>query len=678
MSGGRVSKLTVRQLKIGSACLAMLIAVATWYAWPRPRPNLLIVTLDTARADRLGCYGYREGATPVMDALAASGVLFERAYVTAPLTLPSHATMFTGLYPAEHGLRTNGKGRLNSEIPVLAELLAARGYQTAAFIASFVLDRKYGLDRGFATFNDDLTLEDASHGESHLYRDGSLVVDSVLKWFSGRTDQPFFCWVHLYDPHFPYQAHSAEFDGRFDQSPYDGEIAYVDGQIKRLLEFLKNRQLDGNTLIVVVGDHGEGLGEHEERQHGLMLYNTTLHVPFFLSFPGTIAAGKRVSAPVSVADLTPTILDCLGAPQPAGVGGRSLKPAWQGQESPASLCYAATDGPFLEGDWSPLRSLIVGDWKYIRTARPELYDLRSEPQERHNLAETRQDLLQEFEQQMSQHEAAMKARGADEARLSARDRQNLASLGYLADQRTVSPSLADGSPRADIKDMMRYVNLCEDGEHLLEAGEPEAGMEKLRQVIKASPEYALPYLYLGTALTRQGNLDAAAETYRSILKLKPEAYDARFGLGCVLHRQDRIAEAIEEFQAALRIDSESAEPHHNLGVIFQDTGRPQEALTHYKEAVRIDPLHDKARVNLANVLLSQGRHAEAKEQYREAIRANPKSIEAHVNLGTLLAQEGRLREADAELRTAVRLDPDHPAVRALLNSSEPVPSNQNQ
>src|SRR5262249_10006680 len=393
------------------------------------RPNVLLITLDTTRADRLGCYGYSAALTPALDRLAAEGVLFEQACTPAPLTLPAHASLMTGLYPREHGLITNGRGRLDENVSTLAESFRHGGYDTAAFVGSFVLHSKFGLDRGFMAYDDDMTHTDPTEHGMHRQRDGRRVVDSALAWLEQRRKKPFFGWVHLYDPHVPYQAHADEFGDRFQQRPYDGEIAYVDRLVQRLVDHLRQNRLWERTLIVVVGDHGESLGEHDEQEHGLTLYNSVLQVPWIWAGRGVTAAGRRVPQPVSLVDLRPTLLDAAGLRDPAPTSGRSLRAALTGGEIAAGECYSATDEPLLAQGWSPLRSLTTSRWKYIRTPEVELYDLASDPQETRNLAADQAEQVQDLDDRLVSREQALVTRQAAAVALSPKERQALESLG---------------------------------------------------------------------------------------------------------------------------------------------------------------------------------------------------------------------------------------------------------
>ena len=346
-----------RRLLFVAVAIVVLCGSVLWLRTPAQPFNLLLITLDTTRADRLGCYGSPHGDTPVLDALADESCLFERAYAPVPLTLPSHASLMTGLYPPEHGLRTNsGQQRLDSDVPVLAERLRKQGYQTGAFLGAFVLDHKFGLDHGFEVYDDHMELARnpfMGDGHEHMVRSGEHVVDAALRWLKGTGRKPFFCWVHLFDPHTPYDPRPELFGERFRDRPYDAGIAYVDRQVDRLLYALRQSGQDSRTIVAVVGDHGESLGEHQERTHGFMLYNSTLHVPLIIRWAGEEAPVRRISTPVSLVDVFPTFEAILSHGKPAPCSGRSLWPACVGQEFPVIAYYSESNHPFEEGERGP-------------------------------------------------------------------------------------------------------------------------------------------------------------------------------------------------------------------------------------------------------------------------------------------------------------------------------------
>ena len=594
----------------------VVLGLAFWF-WPRSKPHLLLITLDTTRADRLGCYGYQGARTPVLDALAASGALCERAYTVAPLTLPAHASLFTGLYPAENGVRANGRGRLDDAIPTLAEVLRRQGYDTAAFVGSFVLNGKFGLNRGFNMYDDDFASDNPTTDALHYERNGESVVDAALAWFRNRRSRPLFCWVHLFDPHAPYLAHTDLFGNAFVERPYDGEIAYVDQQVGRLLEFLKARGLDSQTLVVVVGDHGEGLGEHFERTHGMTLYNATLHVPLIFRHPIQLAPGRRLSTNVSMVDVSPTILDLLGLADPRKTTGKSIKPALLGSPMPPSSCYGATDEAFLINGWSPLRSLTQGHWKYIRTTRVELYDLATDPHEQHNLAQADPEKLHEMESRLADFESRLVPRTEVQVQLSASERRTLESLGYAGGVHgaAVGPAPAN---LTDVKDMLPLDIAVAEAEKLIGSGSADEGIEKLREVVRQAPSHTTANWFLAWALWERSQTDEAMAVFRSLLALRPQSHDGHYGLGLMLLLRDRLDDAISEFLTALEINPEHAEVQYHLGRALIGADRLEAALSHLDAAVQSNPRYAAAYRWRAQVLERLGRFDDANADYRKA------------------------------------------------------------
>lgn len=648
-----------RRMALVGMAAAILVGVAVWF-WPQPRPHLLLITLDTTRADRLGCYGYAPAKTPALDALAAGGVLCERAYTVAPLTLPAHASLFTGLYPAETGVRTNGRGRLDDSLPTLAEALKRRGYETAAFVASFVLDGKFGLARGFKTYDDDIAGEEPDPDALHRHRDGAAVVDAALAWLGQPRLSPFFCWVHLYDPHAPYLAHPDLFGDEFTERPYDAEIAYVDRQVGRLVAFLKERGLEGETLVVIVGDHGEGLGEHFERAHGSTLSNATMHVPLIFRRPQQLPAGGRVATNVSMVDVSPTIHELLGMAVPPKITGKSFRPALAGGTAPASLCYGATDEPFRSNGWSPLRSLTDGDWKYVRTTRVELYDLAKDPHELHNLTESDPGKTQAMESRLAAFESQLVPRAEAELRLSAAERRALASLGYVGGA-AGAPAGPAAENLPDIKDMLPFEIAVDEAEKLITEGALEVAIEKLQSVVRQAPTHTRASWSLAWALREQSKTDAskveqAEQVLRALVALKPDCRDGHLGLGLMLLRRDQVADAISEFLKALETDPELVDTNYQLATAYLKIGQFGAALAYFNVVIQLDPRHVDAYQWRAFVLTRLRRMDDALADYRKALKYAPDSPAAHHNLGAALAEYGDPDEALQHLARAVELD----------------------
>ncbi len=601
--------------------LLALIGIGIAGYWFSTRPgrqssqvNVLLVTFDTTRADRIGCYGYERAATPALDRLARQGVMFERAYATAPLTLPSHATMHTGLLPPEHGLRINGKNELDEQIPTLAEILSKRGYRTAAFVAAFVLDSKFGLDRGFELYEDDLShAPDADH-PLHRARSGEQVVDLTLEWLDEHNREPFFCWVHLYDPHYPYLDHQDRFGDRFADQPYDAEISYADQQLERLSKWLKDEGLEQSTLVIAVGDHGEGLNEHGERTHSNMLYNSTMHVPLIIALPGRFAADRREPAVTSLVDLFPTILDCVSttvespASAEAPAAGRSLLPALLGKPLGHAVCYGETEEPYEENGWSPLRSLITDKWKYIRTTKAELYNLEDDPRELVNLASTEQDRIQELEAMLKSLEGKLNVRTAPHVNLSADERRILESLGYVGGE-THPENLTSPQVLPDIKEMIGYFDRLSDAQELIHRRDYERAVGILRDIVRDVPNYARAQGLLGVCFAELGDYAAAEKQYRLVLESGRDIESAMLNLGMLARTQKKTDDAIKHFENLLKIHPQSADAHFYLAGIFEDRGRKtkdveqlKQAETHYATTIRFRPDHLESLVKLTWLL----------------------------------------------------------------------------
>jgi len=582
--------------RIGVLALLCVIAggVALYGRWTRPL-NVLLITLDTTRADRLGCYGHSAAQTPFLDQLARKGVLFERAYAPVPLTLPSHASMLTGLYPPEHGLRNNGQAALPQGLPTLATELQSAGYETGAFVAAFVLDHKFGLQRGFDTYDDDLSQSDPSLHGHHQYRDGSLVVDAALEWLLPRSRKPFFCWVHLFDAHYPYLAHEDRFGNQFVDQPYDGELAYLDEQVGRLISTLEESGALDHTTVVIVGDHGESLGEHGELTHSMTIYDATLRVPLMIVSPGESRPGHRVAEPVSLVDLTPTLLDRLGRKPLPQVSGRSLRAALRGEPLTTLPCYAETDEPYHVGHWSPQRALVTPQWKYIRSPRAELYDLIADPSELRNLASEMPDQVQKLEGELTAWEERMNQRLAENVALTEQERRALSGLGYASYRQGIGE---EERPLLDVKDMLAFHYKLNDAVAMNDAGHYDMAEPILREVLVADQYYFAAHGELGRCLLKQNRLPEAVQSLRRAMELDPGADGVQSILGAVLFLQEDYAAAAEALELAIRLNPDQHQNHFNLGMTLEKLGRSDEAIKHYQDCLEREPNAVQARQRL--------------------------------------------------------------------------------
>ena len=609
----------MRRMILVAVITLVILAVSLLRPNPSPRPHLLLITLDTTRADRLGCYGYRNARTPTLDAIASSGILFERAYTVAPLTLPAHVSLFTGLYPTESGVRRNGRERLAPDIPTLAEILQHHGYDTAAFVGSFVLDRKFGLDRGFHHYDDQVGADGPAGLVEHRRRNASSVVDAAINWLKKRQSGPSFCWVHFYDPHAPRSAHRELFDQEFADQPYDAEIAYVDRQIHRLMEFFDAQKLMPQTLVVIVGDHGEGLGEHFEDSHSLTLYNSVMRVPLIISPPQKHSATRRIEQNISVVDVFPTILDSLKLPLPQQISGKSFRDAFDKNLTIESSCYSATDDPMDVYGCAPLRSLTEGSWKYIRSTRPELFQLSSDPGELVDLFERESEKAQEMEARLAEFEATLVRREQTDVPLSGAERKTLASLGYVsgpANQKVYD----EDKTRPDIKDMLVLERDMEQAVRSFNQGAEDEAISGLKGVLLRAPTHAPACWSLAWALWKQSKAEEAENVFRQLLDARPDCHSARYGLGLMELQRNQPESAISEFSKAVELDPEHAESHFHLAEAFLATGRVDQAHAHLKDVLQLAPDNVEA-IQLLNFIQSNMKRIDqAVREYQHALQ----------------------------------------------------------
>jgi len=635
------------------APLAGILALGAC-ARPNGPVNLVLVTVDTLRRDHVGAYGDRAAATPALDRLAREGLRFDAATSNAPLTLVSHASLLSGLLPPHHGLRNNGAGSFPAERETLATTLAAAGYRTGAFVGAFVLDRRFGLARGFAVYDDEIEREVGHRPSLEAERRGDEVAERALAWLGREGDRrPFFLWVHLYDPHAPY-APPEPYRGRFRHDLYRGEIAFADAQVGRLLAEIDRRGLAGTTLVAVAADHGEGLGEHGEATHGMLLYESTLAVPLLIRGPGL--GPRRVAAPVGLCDLAPTLAGLLGHPfaGTAQLDGRDLSAALAaGRELPRGEVYSETRYPEIFG-WSPLAALRLRDWKYIEAPRPELYDLARDPRESRDLARASDAAARArgFSTRLAGIEAS--AVRAKEAPVDAETAARLASLGYVAGGRSSRPAAA---ARPDPKDRIGLFQRFEAAYGALRSGDADRAVAELRALAAADPGNPTFRSRLAQALREGGRPADAIPVLREAAEAAPGDPDVWYDLAVAFQGAGRRSEARTAIERAIQLDDARPDPHNTLGVLLLAEGRIDGARAEFERAVAIDPRHATALNNLGNTLRGLNRPAEAETAYRRSIAAAPGYAEPWNGLGTLLVAGDRAREALACFDRARSLAP---------------------
>src|SRR5882724_10524137 len=464
-----------------SALLAGLFAIGyAALAVPTASPNVVVITIDTLRADHLGCYGYKQIRTPNIDALAADATRFERAYTAVPVTLPSHTVMFTGTYPMLSGMHDFAANKSGPGHATLAAVPKEHRYATGPVIGSAVLDSRFGLNRGSDFYYDHFDFNRLQESNlEEMERPGNLVADVTLDWLSKNYQKKFFLWMHLYDPHYPYRP-PVPYSEQYKDRPYDGEIAFADAQVGRLIEFLKNKSLYRNTLIVLSGDHGESLGEHGEKTHGFFIYNATLHVPLIIHLPGGMHA-KTVANLVNLADLMPTVLAALNIQLPAHVQGQSLLPIISPKkEDNARSLYAETFLPRLHFNWSELRGVETETYHFIDAPKPELYDLRKDSGETHNLFAEKKAVTEEMRVRLAkliqQYTAGQEL--AEKTRLDPALMERLKSLGYAGFSGGAPPTITDRA-LPDPKDRIEVYELVSEAIAESQHGDYPDSTEKL-------------------------------------------------------------------------------------------------------------------------------------------------------------------------------------------------------
>jgi arylsulfatase A-like enzyme/tetratricopeptide (TPR) repeat protein len=636
-------------LPLSAAALLLLASCGRGPALPAgdSHLNVLVITLDTIRADRLGAYGNRRIETPFTDGLAARGVLFESCVAPAPLTLPSHASIFSGTYPLYHGVRDNGDFVVPADLPLMAELFHAKGYRTGAFVGAFVLAARWGLNRGFDVYTEPTGASAAdvlSMGD--VQRRGEAVVDDALAWLQQPSGSPFFAWIHLYDPHLPYDAVSP-FRERFPDDPYSAEVAYSDAQLARIGAFLTSAGLTRNTMIVFAGDHGEGLGDHDEIDHGLLVYQTTVRVPLIITHPGLRSPGSRRPEVVSLVDLLPTVADATGVRRPAEVQGQSLWPllggAGQFRERPV---YSETYYPRLHFGWSALTSLQDRSVQFIDSSEPELYDLATDPGQKLNLLETKPGLLAEMRVRLTELEAFL---GSDAKTASrAPDPETIAklrSLGYVAGGEDLEER--EGASLPSPRRKLTIYNKLIHAQDAVVGGDEASAEHRIREVIGADPGVIDAWTMLGSLYHRQGRAGDAVAAFEEALRRRPDDPLVSAALATAQLSAGHGGEARRTLEAAQRTQPEDPRLYYLLGMVAEQESRDEEAAVFYRRTLALNPRSAPAHVQLGALALRSGDVAAAEHELDAALELDPRVASARFWRGQILERRGRLDEAVA-------------------------------
>jgi arylsulfatase A-like enzyme/Tfp pilus assembly protein PilF len=663
---------------VGVACVALLIGAVIWWRYAphavtsvrgeplgrlpsgvRPSElNLLLVTLDTTRADRIHAYGFDAVETPNLDRLAREGVLFEQAVAPAPLTLPAHSSIFTGKFPPAHGVRDNGGFFLADSETTLAERLRDRGFATGGFVGAYVLDHKWGVAQGFQTYFDDFDLTKyQSLSLGSVDRPGNEVADKAIAWLDRVGSQRFFGWVHFYDAHSPYQP-PEPFASRYAGHPYIGEIAFVDSQVGRLLSYLDSHDLARNTVVIVMGDHGESLGEHGEGTHGFFVYQATMHVPLMIRTPFDSMVGRRVAETVRSIDILPTAMELLGIPSREQFEGSSVVPLMTGTKKELGLgAYSEAIYPRFHFGWSDLRALTSGRYKYVAAPRPELYDLQQDPTESNNIYSERTALGDRMQQELVALERRMSASAPApkaDAEVDPEARQRLAALGYVGT--FVASATSDREGLADPKDKIELFNLMTKArETARHDRESDDGLHALERVVAQDQKVIDAWFMLGNEHHRRHEYARAIKQYKHALELKPDYDLVVINMANAYRALGRDEEAMVGYRRFMELDPKNAQIRYEAAQILLDNGKLDAAQAELTRALELEPKLAAARNALAVVALQRGDVAAAERDIQQAIADKPDVRLAHYNLALLAEQRGDFQLAIAEYRKEIDL-----------------------
>jgi len=603
--------------------------------------NYILITVDTLRADRVGCYGFPGVETPTMDMFARRGVKFDQCIAVTPLTLPSHTSLLTGTYPTFHGVRDNGGFLVPQEMATLAELMQQNGYRTSAYVAAYVLDSKWGLDQGFEEYFDNFDLSKyKTISLGNVQRPGNEVIDEVLPWLEKHQNEKFFTWIHLYDPHTPYEP-PAPYDQKYPAQPYLGEIAYTDSQLARLWAFLEEKDLVDNTVLVFASDHGESLGEHHESAHGFFIYQEGVHVPLIFVTPFEQTFGISQPQPVSLVDVMPTILDLADIPIPSQIQGHSLLPLFRNEENGVnSIAYSETFYPRFHYGWSELKSLQDSRYKLIMAPDLELYDLRNDPDEAYNLvdslaAEARR-LLNELEQFIDN--SSQGAFELDFSNMDEESREKLAALGYIGS--FTDASSLSGRQLGDPKEKIHIFNRLGQARELGLQEEFESAIAIIDQIIAEDPNIIDAYFSRGNIYTKWGKHEEALASFAHVLEIKPDDTFTVINIAGAHIQMGQLEEAKEFMLGRLESLQPDSQVYFILGNVCNLLKEYDEAEVYYNKCVELNPTSASAYCALGGIYIIRNSLEEADSFLAQARELNPILRNVYYNYAQLKEARG--------------------------------------
>jgi len=639
-----------------AGCLTTILSVAASSQEKESPPDVFLVTIDTLRADHIRCYGYERIQTPALDRLAQDGVRFAQAFTPSPITNTSHISILTGLLPSSHGV-TDFAVPLSPAYPTWADLLHQQGYHTAAFIGAVILDSKTlapGLDRGFDYYDNFPQHSQTKSRWGRLERRGMDVVERAETWLSAHPQGPHFVWVHLYDPHDPYEP-PAPYSKIYKDRLYDGEIAYADSALANFMGYLKKNRWYENSLIVVVGDHGEGLGEHHEDTHGIFLYDSTMHVPLILKTPRSAGGAKMkvVEAQVRTTDILPTVLDLTRNPAPAKLDGESLRLYFSGMNAAASerTVFGETDYPLRFG-WAPLRSARGQGLKFIEAPRPELYDFRQDAREVANQYEPWNVQVKRFRVMLAEIRAKAPPGGDSRGSIGQATIDELKALGYLgsADAGS-STNVPQPSLLPDPKDKIEEQNLLHRAMIASEDGRDAAAREYLRKVLQLDPKSHTALRQLGELELRSGDYVKSAQHLNQALEVRPNDATAAFYRGQALEKTHDLPGARDALEASLKLMPGQIGARLLLGQVYLALKNAKAAEDQFEAILLLQPSSIEGRLGLSKAQIAEEHFNEAAQQLEALSKLQPRNADAFDLLAQAYSGLGKQAEAQrAEAR----------------------------
>jgi arylsulfatase A-like enzyme/Flp pilus assembly protein TadD len=626
------------------------------------QPNIILITLDTTRADRMGFLGSDRGLTPNLDALSKQSVVFTKAYAQVPLTTPSHAALLTGTYPQYSHLEDLG-APLGADLPYLPDLLHKRGYHTAAFLGAYILDPSAaapGFQRGFDIY--DANFHQRKPGENRyksIERRAEEVADHALGWLSHHQQGPFFVWLHFYDAHDPYDP-PEPFKTHYASDLYDGEIAYTDSIVGSFVEVLRKHGLYQNSVIAIAADHGEAFGEHGEERHGMFLYDETIHVPLLLKLPAERLGGKRIEAKVALAGVAPTLLEAAGVSIPSTMQASSLFPlmdanlaAGATSKSPEQPVYSESNYAHRAFGWSEMRSWRTGKYLYVKAPTKELYDQAKDPAATKNLAATDKAIAETLDSQLAAFQQKSSRTKTEATKLDPSQAEKLRALGYLASDSAgpESKATAEIDPKDKIDTANRFHRSLVD----LEEDHYDEAIAELTQVLKQDPEMASGYLELGRALVHRERYQEALPVLQTAAEKNPSSGMAHYELALALIKTGDWEAALPEMKAAVVCSPKAAQMHFYLGAVHLRLKQVDEATAEFGSSLKLEPDHFLANLKYGELMLTLGDAKGAIPKLSRAVKSDPESVEAHAALADAYGQVGQEQNSNRERAKAAQL-----------------------